>query len=128
MFVSNAWAQAAAPAGGVSVMANIFQILLIFLVFYWLLIRPQQKKLKQHEAELKALKIGDEVITGGGVYGTVRYMKDDDVTLEIAKNTEVKVYRYTIREVLKNKALQNKALQKEEVVDKKSKTKGKKNV
>ena len=101
MFISNAFAQSAATApAGASVAANLIQILLIFLVFYLLLIRPQQKKMKQHEAELKALKIGDEVITGGGLYAVVKSLNEDDLTLEIAKGVEVKAHRYTIREVL----------------------------
>ena len=114
MLISNAFAQSAAevPAGA-SVAANLIQILLIFLVFYLLLIRPQQKKMKQHEAELKAIKIGDEVITGGGLYAIVKSISDDDLTLEIAKGVEVKAHRYTIREV---------------VAQNKTKNKGKKNV
>ena len=110
MFISNAFAQstAAAPAGA-SVAANLIQILLIFVVFYLLLIRPQQKKMKQHEAELKAIKVGDEVITGGGLYAVVKSIKDDDLILEISKGVEVKAHRYTIREVLiPNKPLEQK--------------------
>lgn len=109
MFIGNAFAQstAAAPAGA-SVMANLIQILLIFVVFYLLLIRPQQKKMKQHEAELKAIKVGDEVITGGGLYATVKHLSDDDLTLEIAKGVEVKAHRYTIREVITQNKTKNK--------------------
>jgi len=101
MFISNAFAQGApAVGGGASVAANVIQILLIFLVFYLLLIRPQQKKMKQHEAELKAIKIGDEVLTGGGLYAVVKSINEDELMLEISKGVEVKAHRYTIREVL----------------------------
>ena len=88
------------------------------MVFYLLLIRPQQKKMKQHEAELKAIKIGDEVITGGGLYATVKSLHDDDLILEISKGVEVKAHRYTIREVLAPV----------KSPEQKTKTKGKKNV
>ena len=119
MFISSAFAQEAAQvSAGTSVMANVLQILLIFLVFYLLLIRPQQKKLKQHEAELKAIQKGDEIITAGGVYAKVTAIDGDDLTVEIAKGVEVKVHRYTVREVVKGEP------QKEV----KSKTKGKKHV
>lgn len=101
MFIGNAFAQStAAAAPGASVAANLIQILLIFVVFYLLLIRPQQKKMKQHEAELKAIKVGDQVITGGGLYAKVKTIDGDDLTLEISKNVEVRAHRYTIREVL----------------------------
>ncbi|MBR6408781.1 MAG: preprotein translocase subunit YajC [Alphaproteobacteria bacterium] len=120
MFISNAYAQTAAAAGaGASLTANVIQILLIFLVFYLLLIRPQQKKLKQHEAELKAIKVGDKVLTAGGLYAVVRKIENDDLTLEISKGVEVTANRFTIREVLADK---------HEVHAQKQNTKGKKNV
>lgn len=101
MFISDAWAQGAAPiSAGASVAGTIIQLVGILLVFYLLLIRPQQKRMKQHEANLKSAKVGDEIITGGGLYGKVTKIDGDDVTAEIAKGVEVKMYRYTIREVL----------------------------
>lgn len=111
MFISEAWAQAAAPVStGSSVAGTVIQLVLILLVFYLLLIRPQQKKMKQHEAELKAIKVGDEIVTGGGVYAKVRKIEGDDITAEVAKGVEVKMYRYMIREVLKPEtANENKA-------------------
>ena len=119
MFINDALAQDAASVGaGASVAANLIQILLIFFVFYLLLIRPQQKKMKQHEMELKAIKTGDEVITAGGIYAVVKSVNEDDLMVEISKGVEVKVHRYTIREVLKKDISQQK----------KTKTKGKKNV
>lgn len=101
MFISDAWAQAAGTASaGASVTGTVLQLVLILLVFYLLLIRPQQKKIKQHEAELNAMKVGDEIVTGGGLYAKVTKIEKDDITAEIAKGVEVKMYRYTIREVL----------------------------
>ena len=92
-----AWAAdaAAAPAG----MANLAQfvpLILIFVVFYFLLIRPQQKKAKEHQNYLANLKKGDKVITGGGIYGQIAGITDNVVTLEIAENVRIKVTRSAI--------------------------------
>lgn len=118
MFISNALAAAenAPDMAGTSLMANVIQILLIFLVFYLLLIRPQQKKMKQHEAELTAIKAGDKVITGGGLYAIVKECKEDELTLELASGVNVKANRWTIREVLKN---QEKPLPEKKIKNKK---------
>jgi preprotein translocase subunit YajC len=92
-----AWAAdaAAAPAG----LANIAQfvpLVLIFIVFYFLLIRPQQKKAKEHQNYLSNLKKGDKVITGGGIHGQITGITDSVVTLEIAENVRIKVNRAAI--------------------------------
>lgn len=101
MFISDAWAQAAAPvSAGASAAGTIIQIVGILLVFYLILIRPQSKKMKLHEEKLKKIEIGDEIVTGGGLYAKVTKIENDDITAEIAKGVEVKMYRYTIREAL----------------------------
>lgn len=106
MFISNAWAEAAAPAGtGASVVGTVIQLVGILLIFYLLLIRPQQKKMKQHEAQLKAIKVGDEILTGGGLYAKVTKIDGDNISAEISKGLEVKMYRYTIRDVLNNSSV-----------------------
>lgn len=114
MLINEAWAQATTSVStGSSVAGTVIQLVLILLVFYLLLIRPQQKKMKQHEAALKAIKVGDEIITGGGIYAKVKKIEDDNITAEIAKGVEVKMYRYMIREVLKPEtANENKAVKK----------------
>ncbi len=105
MFISDAFAQTTAPvATGASPIGIIIQIVCIMLVFYFLLIRPQQKKIKEHEASLNAMKKGDEVITGGGIYGKVTSIDNDKISVEIAKGVEIIVHKYTIREVLSNTA------------------------
>ena len=71
-------------------------LILIFLVFYFLLIRPQQKKAKEHQSYLANLKRGDKVITGGGIYGQITGLTDNAVTLEIADNVRIKVSRVAI--------------------------------
>ena len=82
MFVNDALAQtAAAAAPQASVASTLIQLALIFIVFYFILIRPQQKKISQHQAMLEAIKKGDKIITGGGIYGTVT--KADGIKLEV---------------------------------------------
>ncbi len=101
LFINDALAQtaAAAPAQG-SVAGMFIQLGLIFLIFYFLLIRPQQKKIKQQEEMLNAIKKGDQIITNGGVYGKVIVAEPFDLTVEIAKGIEVKVVRAMVREVI----------------------------
>lgn len=101
MFISDALAQttdAAASQGSVTGM--FIQLALIFLIFYILLIRPQQKKIKQQEAMLAAIKKGDEVITNGGVYGKVVEAEPFDLTIEVAEGVRVKMVRAMVREVM----------------------------
>ncbi len=103
MFISSAFAQAVGnSAGGNSMTGMIIQLVLIFAIFYLLLIRPQQKRIKEHEAKLKAIKRGDNIITGGGVYAKVVEVLDinDELKVEIASGVVVTVARSTVREVL----------------------------
>ena len=99
MFVSPAYAQAA--NGGGSGIEAFLPLILIFIVFYFLLIRPQQKKVKQHKAMLGAIRRGDKVVTGGGIFGTVTKVIDDkEVTVEIADGVKVRVERGLIASVM----------------------------
>ncbi len=92
-----AYAQgAAAGAGAAGGIASFVPLILIFVVFYFLLIRPQQKKAKQHQAYLNDLKKGEKVITGGGIHGRITGLTDSTVTLEIAENVRIKVTRSSI--------------------------------
>lgn len=102
MFISPAFAQAAETATQQgSIYGTLLQLGLIFVIFYLLLIRPQQKKIKQHEALLYAIKKGDKVITGGGIYAKVLDATDQiDLTVEIADGIVVRVNRGTIRDVV----------------------------
>jgi preprotein translocase subunit YajC len=98
MLVSPAYAQAGAPAG--FDLISLMPLLLIFVVFYFLLIRPQQKKMKQHRELISALKRGDRVLTAGGIIGSVVKVEDDELLVEIAKDVRVRVARSTISDVL----------------------------
>lgn len=100
-FISPAYAQAAGGAGGASGLEAMFPLILIFVVFYFLLIRPQQKKAKQHKAMLEAVRRGDKVVTGGGIIGTVTKVIDDgEITVEIADGVKVRVQRGLLAAVL----------------------------
>ena len=99
MFVSTAYAQAA--GGGTDTLLSLAPLVLIFIVFYFLLIRPQQKKMKEHKAMIEALRRGAMVTTAAGIIGKV--IKVDEaagiVQVEIAEGVRVKVVRGTISEV-----------------------------
>ena len=103
MLISPAHAQAAAPAaGGGDLFMSLLPLLLIFVVFYFLLIRPQQTKVKQHRAMVEGLKKGDQITTAGGIVGKVTRVDAGDGTLmvEIAPNVQVKVVRHTVADLL----------------------------
>jgi len=88
-------AYAAAPAAG-SGLVSLAPLVLIMVIFYFLLIRPQQKKLKQHRTLIESLKKGDQIITGGGLYGKITDVKEDVLKVEIADGIRIKVQRSTI--------------------------------
>jgi preprotein translocase subunit YajC len=101
MFISPAYAQAAgAPAGGAFDFISLLPIIGIFVVFYFLLIRPQQKKMKEHKAMIGSVRRGDRVVTGGGIYGLVTKVRgDNEVEVEIAEGVRVKVLKSTIADI-----------------------------
>jgi preprotein translocase subunit YajC len=101
MFVTPAYAQAAGGAG--SAFASFVPLILIFAIMYFLLIRPQQKKVKEHQAMVAALRRGDQVVTQGGLIGKVTKVKEDgsnEIEVEIADNVKVRVIKTTVAQVL----------------------------
>ena len=101
MLISEAWAQGAGGAGGGDIFSMMFPLVLIFAVFYFLLIRPQQKKMKDHREMLAAVRRGDKVVTGGGIIGTVaKVVSDDELQVEIAEGVKVKISRSTLASVM----------------------------
>jgi len=86
-------AEAAGAGGGI---ASLIPLVLIMVIFYFLLIRPQQKKLKEQRALVESLKKGDQIITGGGIYGKVADVKDDVLKVDIADGVRIKVKRDSI--------------------------------
>ena len=103
MLISEASAQGlfGGGGGGGGLIEAILPLVLIFAVFYFLLIRPQQKKMKAHREMLGAVRRGDKVLTGGGIFGTVtKVVNDNEVVIQIADAVKVRVARGTISEVL----------------------------
>ena len=97
MFISNAYAQAAgaAPAGGSSLM-QLAPLALMFVVLYFIMIRPQMKKQKEHKAMIDALGKGDEVVTAGGLMGRITKVAESSVSLEVAAGVEVQCQRSAV--------------------------------
>ena len=101
LFATPAYAQAAGGGGSAAGFASFLPIILIFGIMYFLLIRPQQKKVKEHKAMVEALRRGDQVVIQGGVIGKVTKVKDDnEAEVEIADGVKVRVVRSTIVQVL----------------------------
>ncbi len=91
-------AEGAATGGGF--LGSILPLVLMFAIFYFLLIRPQQKKQKQRTAMLGAVKKGDQIVTIGGIHGTVLELKEETVIVKISDNTKVTLERQAINQVL----------------------------
>jgi preprotein translocase subunit YajC len=96
-FISNAYAQAAGPNES---LLSLLPLVLIFVVFWFLLIRPQQKRQKEHREMVEALQKGDEVATAGGLLGKITEVKDNFVRIEIASNVVVTVQKHTVSTVM----------------------------
>lgn len=102
MFITEAFAQTAgAPsAGGADILMSILPFLLIFVVMYFLIIRPQRAQMKRREELLKNIRRGDQVVTGGGIVGKITRVDDDFVDVEIAQGVKIKVVKSTLADVL----------------------------
>jgi preprotein translocase subunit YajC len=102
MFISSAFAQSAPAAGGdmQSTLMSMLPLALMFVVLYFVMIRPQMKKQKEHTAMISALAKGDEVITGGGLLGKVSKMGDTFIGLEVSSGVEIQVQRSAVIQVL----------------------------
>lgn len=101
MFVTPAYAQAAGGAGAGAAFAQFIPLILIFAIMYFLLIRPQQKRQKEHKAMIEAVKRGDQILTSGGIIGKVTRVKDDgELEVEISEGVRVRVVRSMVAQVL----------------------------
>lgn len=101
MLISPAYAQGAGEPTGGDPFISLLPLVLIFVVFWFLLIRPQQKKAKAHKAMVQALRRGDKVVTAGGLIGTVtKILNDAEAQVEIADGVRVKVLRQTLQDVV----------------------------
>ena len=93
-------AAAAAPSGMAATLFGLFPFLLVFIIFYILMIRPQQKRMKDHQAQIAAVKKGDRVVTGGGLIGKVTRVGDSEVEIELAPNIRVQALKSTLSQVV----------------------------
>ncbi len=100
MLISNAYAQAAEGAAQGSGFLGLLPLILMFVVLWFLMIRPQMKRAKEHKAMVEALAKGDEVVTGGGIAGRVTEVGDAFVQVEIAPDTTVAVQKQAVATVL----------------------------
>lgn len=98
-FINSAWAQAA-PAQQPGALTSFIPLILIFVVFYFLLIRPQSKRAKEHRKMVSELKAGDEVVTSGGVLGKVTEAGEQFLTVEVADGVVLKIQRNTVSMVM----------------------------
>jgi len=100
-----AYAQTGPGSGGFGSLVSFAPLILVFIIFYVLLIRPQQKKAKEHQQMLRQLKKNDEVMTSGGIYGKVVALTDAVVTVEVAPNVRLRVHRPQISDIVKEKVV-----------------------
>jgi preprotein translocase subunit YajC len=101
MFISEAWAQGAGAGGGSDFLVQLFPLVLIFIVFYFLLIRPQQSKVKQQREMLAGVKRGDRVVTGGGIIGLVtKVIGENELQVELAEGVRVRIIKQTITDIV----------------------------
>lgn len=100
MFISNAYAQAVAGGDTTSSIMGLLPLLLMFVVLYFVMIRPQMKRQKEHKSMVEALSRGDEVVTAGGLAGKVTQVDEAYISLEIAPNVSVQVQRNAVAQVL----------------------------
>ena len=94
IFFENAWAQGGATGG--DSFLSFLPLIINFVVFYFLLIRPQSKKQKEHQEMISSLEVGNEVVTAGGVLGKIKEINEQYVQLQISENVIIKVQRHTI--------------------------------
>jgi len=105
--ISTASAQAQGAAGQSSALMQFLPLILIFVVFYFLLIRPQSKRAKEHREMVAALEVGTEVATNGGLLGKVTAVSDQFITVEVADGVNVKMQRHTVAQILPKGTLKN---------------------
>ena len=98
MLINEAWAQSGAPFG--ADIWTMMPIILMFVVLYFIMIRPQMKRAKEHKTMIDALQKGDEVVAAGGVVGRISRLDDNYVTLQIADNVEIRVQRPAVQLLL----------------------------
>jgi preprotein translocase subunit YajC len=99
MLSTSMLAAAAAPSGGASFFVQTIPLVLVFVIFWFLMIRPQQRRMKEHQAQIAAVKKGDRVVTGGGLIGKVTKVGDTEVEVELGTNVRVTAVKSTLTQV-----------------------------
>jgi len=107
VLISNAYAQTAAAAGPMDSVMQFLPIILMFAVLYFLMVRPQMKKAKEHKALIDGLGKGDEIVTQGGMAGRITKVGDDFISVEIAEKVEIQIQKPAIAMVLPKGTLKN---------------------
>ena len=107
MFITNAYAQSASSGFSLDSIGSYLPFLLLFVLLYFLMIRPQQKKQKEQRDMLSALAVGDEVLTAGGIVGKITKVTDNFITLEISEGTEIIIQKISIVSMLPNGTIEN---------------------
>ena len=100
MTITSFLAAAAAPSGTAAFFFNIFPLVLVFVIFWFLMIRPQQRRMKEHQAQIAAVKKGDRVVTGGGLIGKVVKVTDNEVEVELGQGVRVTAVKSTLTQVI----------------------------
>ena len=100
MTINSLLAASAAPSGTAAFFFNVFPLVLVFLIFWILMIRPQQKRMKEHQAQIEAVKKGDRVVTGGGLIGKVTKVTDNEVEVELGQGVRVTAVKSTLSQVV----------------------------
>ena len=93
-------AAAAAPSGTAAFFMNVFPLVLVFIIFWFLMIRPQQKRMREHQAQIASVKRGDRVVTGGGLIGKVTKVSDTEVEVELGQGLRVNAVKSTLTQVI----------------------------
>ena len=100
MTITTTLAAAAAPSGGTSFFIQTIPLVLVFIIFWFLMIRPQQRRMREHQAQIAAVKKGDRVITGGGLIGKVVKVTDTEVEIDLGQNVRVTAVKSTLTQVV----------------------------
>jgi preprotein translocase subunit YajC len=104
MLIPPAYAQGSAPSSGASAFMSFAPLILIFVIFYFLLIRPQQKRMKAHQAMIADAQVRDEVVTNGGLVGKVTKVEEHYLEIEVAKDVKVRVVKSMLADIRKHGA------------------------
>ena len=117
MFTALAYAETAGESQEPSLLASIFPLIVVFIIFYFLLIRPEQKKKKAHEEMVSELKVGDTIVTKGGIIGIIEKLEEESINIKVSGTTKLKLIREAVS------ALNKPAVEKKKAIEEKKEDK-----